>query len=228
MTKIEWDKEGTHFFETGVDHGVLYVANENGFANGVPWNGLTAVTEKPSGAEANAQYADNIKYLTITSAEEFSATIEAFTYPKEFEVCDGSAEPTAGVSIGQQSRKKFCLAYRTKVGNDVKGDDYGYKLHIIYNCMAAPSEKKYATVNESPEAITFSWELSTTPVSVTDYKPTASVVIDSAKVGPEKMKQIEEKLFGSDSAEPTVVMPDEIVTLLKSTNVSSPVAPESE
>lgn len=173
MAKLTWDATGERFYETGVDHGVLYIPNISGvYNNGVSWNGLTAVTESPSGAEANAQYADNIKYLNLISAEEFGATIEAFTYPDEFAQFDGIATPSAGVSVGQQARKTFGLSYRTKLGNDLEGDDLGYKLHLVYGCTAAPSEKAYATVNDSPEAITFSWEIATTPVAVTPTAPT--------------------------------------------------------
>ena len=215
MSKIVWDQVGERFYETGVDHGVLYVKNESGaYGTGVAWNGLTAVTESPSGAEANPLYADNVKYLNLISAEEFGATIEAYTYPEEFGVCDGSVEPATGVIFGQQTRKEFGLCYRTFIGNDTDGQDHGYKLHIIYNALAAPSEKAYATVNDSPEAITFSWEVTTTPVAVTGYKPVASVTIDSTKVAAEKLAALEAKLYGSESEESTLPTPDEIVTLL--------------
>lgn len=222
MTVITWDKTGEHFFETGADHGVLYpMGDDNQYKEGVAWNGLVSVSEKPSGAEQSAQYADNIKYLNITSAEEFAATIEAFTYPKEFEICDGTASPVEGVTIGQQSRQQFGFSYRTKVGNDTKGADLGYKLHLIYNCTAAPSERSYKTINESPEAITFSWEVKTTPVSVKDFKPTASLVIDSTKVSKDAMKKIEEKLYGTETAKATLPSPDEVIALVKGTTTVS-------
>lgn len=199
MAKIVWDTTGDRLYETGVDHGVLYpVAAGGTYPTGVAWNGLTAVTESPSGAEATALYADNIKYLNLFSAEEFGATIEAYTYPDEFAQCDGSAEIAGGVTIGQQDRKTFGLSYRTIVGNDVEGQNYGYKIHVIYGAMASPSEKAYATVNDSPEAITFSWEVTTTPVNVTGFKPTASLTIDSAKANPEKLTALETILYGSD------------------------------
>ena len=223
MSKIVWDKTGERFYETGVDHGVLYPIESDGtYPKGVPWNGLTAVTESPSGAEATAQYADNIKYLNLVSAEEFGATVEAFTYPDEFGECDGSAELVEGVIIGQQSRKVFGLAYRTVVGNDVEGVDHGYKLHLIYGALAAPSEKNFATINDSPEAIAFSWEVTTTPVNVTGHKATASLTIDSTKVTPEKMAAIEEILYGKDATadpvaeavDPRLPLPDEVVSIL--------------
>ena len=222
MAKIVWDKADEHIYETGVDHGVLYPQKATGeYDKGVAWNGLTAVTESPSGAEATDLYADNIKYLSLLSAETFAATIEAYTYPDEFAALDGSGELAAGVMIGQQARSAFGLCYRTQVGNDVKGSDYGYKLHIIYGAKASPSEKAYSTINDSPEAITFSWELSTTPVAVEGFKPTASLVIDSTKVGAEKMAKLEAKLYGTDAGggsgsatEPTLLLPNEIKTLL--------------
>ena len=216
MARLTWDDAGKRFYETGVDQGVLYVMNEGTtYGTGVAWNGLTAVTESPSGAEATPLWADNGKYLTMISAEEFGATVEAYTYPPEFGVCNGEAELGAGVSIGQQGRKTFALCYRTISGNDTEGDDYGYKIHIIYGCKAAPSEKAYATKNDSPEAITFSWEITTTPVSVTGMKPTAYVCIDSKTVGSANMKKIEDKLYGT-SAEgvPTLLLPDEIKALI--------------
>lgn len=215
MAKLVWDESGKRLYETGVEKGVLYVQGENGqYENGVAWNGLTAVTESPSGAEPTALYADDIKYLELFSAEEFGATIEAYTYPEEFEACDGSASLGAGVSIGQQDRKAFGLCYRTIVGNDVKGNEHGYKLHLIYGAKAKPSEKAYATVNDSPEAVTFSWEVSTTPVNVAGFKPTASVTIDSTKIQADKLKAIEDKLYGTASEEPTLLMPDEIKQLI--------------
>ena len=221
MAKIVWDETGKRYYETGVKKGVLYPQNESGaYPKGVPWNGLTAVTESPSGAEATPLYADDIKYLNLLSAEEFGATVEAYTYPDEFAQCDGSAEIATGVMIGQQARKAFGLSYVTTVGNDVAGNDFGYKLHIIYGATAAPSEKGYATINDSPEAITFSWEISTTPVSVAGFKPTASVVIDSTKVDKAKLAELEAILYGSDgetSAEPRLPLPDEIATLMGTT-----------
>lgn len=223
--KLVWDKTGERFYETGVDHGVLYVMDgTGGYPLGVPWNGLTSISESPSGAEASPLYADNIKYLNLVSTEEFGASIEAYTYPDEFGVCDGTAEPTEGLKIGQQGRKNFGLCYRTKVGNDVIGQDLGYKLHLIYNCLAAPSEKAYATVNDSPEAITFSWEISTTPIDVGEgYKPTASITIDSTKVDPEALEALELILFGKDAvvdpASPAVAarlpLPSEIIEIFE-------------
>ena len=216
MAKLVWDESGKRLYETGVRNGVLYVQGENGeYGNGVAWNGLTAVTESPSGAEPTALYADDIKYLELFSAEEFGATIEAYTYPEEFEACDGSASLGTGVTIGQQDRKAFGLCYRTVVGNDVKGNELGYKLHLIYGAKAKPSEKGYQTINDSPEAITFSWEVSTTPVNVAGFKPTASVTIDSTKINADKLKQIEDMLYGTDSAEPKLPLPDEIAQIVK-------------
>lgn len=215
MAKLVWDESGKRLYETGVKKGVLYVQGASGtYENGVAWNGLTAVTESPSGAEPTALYADDIKYLELFSAEEFGATIEAYTYPEEFEACDGSASLGEGVSIGQQDRKAFGLCYRTIVGNDVKGNEHGYKLHLIYGAKAKPSEKAYATVNDSPEAVTFSWEVSTTPVNVAGFKPTASVTIDSTKIQADKLKSIEDKLYGTETQEPTLLMPDEIKQLI--------------
>ena len=215
MAKLVWDESGKRLYETGVRNGVLYVQGENGeYQNGVAWNGLTAVTESPSGAEPTALYADDIKYLELFSAEEFGATIEAYTYPAEFEACDGSASLGEGVTIGQQDRKAFGLCYRTIVGNDVKGNENGYKLHLIYGAKAKPSEKAYATVNDSPEAVTFSWEVTTTPVNVAGFKPTASVTIDSTKIQPEKLKLIEDKLYGTASEEATLPLPDEIKQII--------------
>lgn len=225
MSKLVWDKTGERLYETGVDHGVLYPIQAGGLYNkGVAWNGLTAVTESPSGAEASPIYADNIKYLNLMSAEEFGATIEAYTYPDEFAECDGSAEIVEGVRIGQQARKTFGLCYRTVLGNDVDNNDYGYKLHLIYGAQAAPSEKGYATINDSPEAITFSWEVSTTPVNVTGFKPTACVTIDSTKVDSANLQALEEILYGKDStssdtedgADPRLPLPDEIIQIMTS------------
>lgn len=223
--KLVWDKTGEHFYETGVKNGVLYPMSASGtYPKGVAWNGLTAITESPSGAEATALYADDIKYLNLMSNEEFGATVEAYTYPDEFAECDGSASLTEGVYIGQQARKTFGLCYRTTLGNDSKGNDYGYKLHIIYGAMASPSEKAYSTINDSPDAITFSWELSTTPVTVANFKPTASLTIDSTKVDPKKLATLEEILYGKDgtgedhstgAVDPRLPLPDEIATLMK-------------
>ena len=215
MPKLVWDETGKRLYETGVSRGVLYVQTEEGtYGNGVAWNGLTAVNESPSGAEATPLYADDIKYLELTSTEEYGASIEAYTYPEEFEQCDGSAELGEGVTIGQQPRKAFGFCYRTLIGNDVKNNDYGYKLHIVYGAKAAPSEKAYQTVNDSPEAITFSWELTTTPVNVEGHKPTACVTIDSTKIDPGKLTSIEEALYGSESTEPKLLLPDEIAAIL--------------
>lgn len=214
--KITWDKSGERYYETGVKRGVLYVMDKGAYGNGVAWNGLTAVTESPSGAEASPMYADDIKYLNLYSAEEFAATVEAYTYPDEFAECDGSAEIAPGVTIGQQKRKTFGMCYTTVLGNDTDGNDYGYKIHIIYGANAAPSEKAYATINDSPEAITFSWELSTTPVEVAGHKPTASLTIDSTKTSPAKMKAIEDILYGTESQEPRLPLPSEIAEVLKS------------
>lgn len=217
MAKIVWDKTGERLYETGVEQGVLYNIDERGaYSKGVPWNGLTAVTESPSGAEATPLYADNIKYLELQSAEEFGATIEAYTYPEAFGECDGTAAIAQGIIIGQQSRKIFGLSYKTVVGNDVKNNDYGYKLHLIYGAKAAPSEKAYSTINDSPEAITFSWEVTTTPVPVTDHKPTSTLVIDSTKVGEGVMKKIEDVLYGTNDAEPRLPLPDEVLTIISS------------
>ena len=203
MSKLVWDATGEHFYETGVRNGVLYVLSTEGeskgtYPEGVVWNGLTAITEKPTGAEATALYADDSKYLNLIAAEEFEATVEAYTYPEEFEECDGSASIATGVVIGQQARKTFGLCYRTVLGNDVANEGYGYKLHMIYGAVAAPSEKAYATINDSPEAITFSWELKTTPVAVEGFKPTATVTVDSTKLGVVKTKTLEAVLYGID------------------------------
>ena len=216
MAKIVWDESGKRTYETGVRKGVLYLQDTQGaYTKGVAWNGLTAVTESPSGAEPTALYADDIKYLELFSAEEFGATIEAYTYPAEFEKCDGSASLGTGVTIGQQDRATFGLCYRTVLGNDVKGSEFGYKLHLIYGAKAKPSEKGYQTINDSPEAITFSWEISTTPVNVAGFKPTACVTIDSTKIEPEKLAQIETLLYGDTSAEAKLPLPDEIATIVK-------------
>ena len=216
MAKIVWDESGKRTYETGVRNGVLYLQNESGvYDKGVAWNGLTAVTESPSGAEPTALYADDIKYLELFSAEEFGATIEAYTYPAEFEKCDGSASLGTGVTIGQQDRATFGLCYRTVLGNDVKGSEFGYKLHLIYGAKAKPSEKGYQTINDSPEAITFSWEVSTTPVNVAGFKPTACVTIDSTKIAPDKLTQIEALLYGGASQEAKLPLPNEIAAIVK-------------
>lgn len=224
MPKIVWDQTGDREFETGVDQGVLYEPDATGvFATGVPWNGLTSVTESPSGAESNPQYADNIKYLNLKSAEEFGATIEAFTYPDEFGKYNGEAQPEAGVYLGQQRRGSFGLSYRTLKGNDLVGTDYGYKLHLVWNCDAAPSERAYATVNESPEAITFSWELTTTKVPVgvikgVKYAPTASLTIDSTKVDADALAELEDILYGSETESARLPFPAEVVSLFAGTS----------
>ena len=215
MAKLVWDKTGERLYETGVKNGVLYPMVDGAYPKGIVWNGLTAVTESPSGAEATPLYADDIKYLNLMSAEEFGATVEAYTYPDEFAECDGSASLGAGVTIGQQPRKTFGLSYKTTVGNDVDNDNHGYKLHLIYGAMASPSEKAYSTINDSPEAITFSWELTTTPVNVTGFKPTASLTIDSTKIAPEKLAAIENLLYGSETGEAKLPLPDEIAGILK-------------
>lgn len=216
MAKLVWDQSGQRFYETGVKMGVLYVQNEDGtYPKGVAWNGLTAVNETPSGAEATPLYADDIKYLNLRSAEDFGATIEAYTYPEEFEKCDGSAELAPGVKIGQQARNAFGLCYRTVVGNDIAGNDFGYKLHIIYGATAAPSEKSYSTINDSPEAITFSWEVNCTPVEIDGFKPTASLIIDSTKVDAEKLAALEAKLYGGESSEAMLPLPAEIAEMFK-------------
>ena len=214
MSKIVWDQTGDRLYETGVNHGVLYIPTSGVYSKGVAWNGLTAVTESPSGAEATALYADDIKYLNLMSTEEFACTIEAYTYPDEFAECDGSASLVAGVNIGQQPRKTFGLCYRTTIGNDTDSNAHGYKLHMVYGCLAAPSEKAYATINDSPEAITFSWEVSTTPVNVTGHKPTALLTIDSTKADPTKLTALEKILYGDTEAEPRLPLPDEIATLM--------------
>lgn len=217
MTALVWDEVGKRTYETGVDHGVLYIPNNQGAYNaGVAWNGLTSVSESPSGAEPNAQYADNVKYLNLFSAEEFGATIEAFTYPDEFAQFDGLGVPSAGVVIGQQSRKSFGLSYRTKLGNDIDGDDYGYKIHLIYGGFASPSEKAYNTINDSPEAITFSWAISTTPVAVPGMKPTSLIVIDSTKVNAATLAALEQILYGAVGVDPAMPLPGTIVTMFGS------------
>lgn len=222
MPKLVWDKTGERLYETGVKQCVLYLPTNGVYNKGVAWNGITAVNENPSGAEATALYANDGKYLNLYSVEELGATVEAYTYPDEFAECDGSAEIAKGVTVGQQTRKTFGLCYRTTIGNDVDGNDHGYKLHIIYGAMASPSEKAYSTINDTPEAMTFSWELTTTPVTVTGKKPTASIVIDSTKCDPQKLAALEAILYGKDAtseqandgAEPRLPLPDEITTLM--------------
>lgn len=221
MSKILWDQVGKKLYETGVSNGVLYVSNgSGGYNKGVAWNGLTQVVENPSGAEATPIYADNVKYLNLMSAEEFSATIEAYTYPDEFAECDGSASIVDGVTIGQQTRKMFGFSYKTKIGNDVVGDSLGYKIHVVYNCQAAPSGKTYGTINESPEAITMSWEVTTTPVAVEGYKPTATLVIDSTKVKAKTLKAVEDKLYGTNEAESALPPLSELIELIKQSEAS--------
>ena len=219
MSKLVWDQTGEREYETGVKNGVLYPQGEGGtYPKGVAWNGLISVTESPSGAEATALYADDIKYLNLMSNEEFGATIEAYMSPEEFDQCDGTASLATGVSIGQQKRKTFGMAYKTTIGNDVDGNDYGYKIHLIYGALAAPSEKAYSTINDSPEAMTLSWEVSTTPVTVNGFKPTATVVIDSTKVDKKKLTALEDILFGTESKEARLPLPDEIVSIVGTTS----------
>lgn len=227
---LKWDQTGERFYETGVDHGVLYPYNTttSAYDDGVAWNGLTSISESPSGAESNAQYADNIKYLDLLSAEEFAATLECFTYPDEWELCDGSVSPVAGLNIHQQARKTFGLSYRTKIGNDVN-DDLGYKLHLVYGCKATPSEKAYNTVNDSPEALQFSYSISTTPVNVTGYKATSIITIDSTKFttteAAARLAELEEILYGKDATTdpvasavaPRLPLPDEVIGRLNGT-----------
>lgn len=226
MSKLVWDKTGERLYETGVKQGVLYPQSASGtYPKGVVWNGLTSVSESPSGAEATPMYADDIKYLNLFSVEEFGATVEAYTYPDEFALCDGSAEIADGVMIGQQKRKAFGLSYKTSVGNDIDGNDHGYKLHLVYGAMASPSEKGYSTINDSPEAITFSWEVTTTPVSVSGFEPTASITIDSTKADTTKLAALEEILYGkdptseggTDGVDPRLPLPDEIAEIMDTT-----------
>lgn len=213
--KLTWDNTGDRLYETGVKKGVLYVQNSDGaYPLGIAWNGLTAVTESPSGAEATPLYADDIKYLNLYSAEEFGGTIEAYTYPVEFGACNGEADLVAGVTLGQQTRKSFGMSYVTTVGNDTEGTEYGYKIHIIYGAKASPSEKAYATINDSPEAITFSWEFTTTPVDVDGHKPTASIVIDSTKVSEEALAAIEAALWGTEDADPYLPLPSALLEII--------------
>jgi hypothetical protein len=232
MTKLTWDQSGERTYETGVDHGVLYQIDEAGeYVDGVAWNGLTTVTESPTGAESTPQYADNIMYLNLISVERFGCTIEAFTYPREFEQNDGSATPTPGVSVGQQTRKTFGFCYRTLKGNDTEGNDHGFKLHLVYGATASPSEKGYATVNDSPEAMTFSWEVTTIPVNVgivggTEYKPSASITIDSTMVDPAKLATLMDQLYGTASTAPSMPLPADAITMMTGTlTVATPTQP---
>lgn len=213
MARLNWDQVGQRFFETGVDRGVLYIPDNAGvYGTGVPWNGLTSVTESPSGAESTPQYADNIKYLNLISAEEFGATIEAFTYPAEFAQFDGSVV-IGGVTLGQQNRRVFGLSYRTRVGNDLVGTDLGYKLHLVYGCQAAPSERAYTTINDSPEALAFSWELTTTPVAVTGFKPTALITVDSTEVSAANLTTLEDALWGAAAGTAQLPLPDAVIAM---------------
>lgn len=212
MSKITWDETGSRYLETGVDHGVLYLRKENVYTNGVAWNGLTTVTESPSGADTNDLYADNMKYASLRAAETFGGTIEAYTYPKEFELCDGSAEIVPGVNVYQQNRDVFGLSYRTKITNDMNIDEY--KIHMVYGCTASPSERAYATTNDSPDAISFSWEINTTPVNVKGHKASALLTVDSRYVDKDKLSELEAILYGSDSEEPRLPLPDEVATIL--------------
>lgn len=227
MSKIEWDKTGERLYETGTDRGVLYVAEGTTYPTGVAWNGLTGVDESPSGAEANAQYADNIKYLELRSAEEFSATVTAYTYPDEFEQCDGSAEPVEGMYIGQQARKRFGLSYRTLIGNDVDGNEHGYILHLIYGATASPSQRSYTTVNDSPEPIEFSWEITTTPVNISGYKPVAHIRINSTKADHDHLEVLESVLYGTDGSGGTegttarLPLPDVVKSILTTGQIPS-------
>lgn len=227
MAALTWDQVGDRLYETGVDHGVLYIPDSAGnYDTGFAWNGLVTVTESPSGAESTPTYADNIKYLNLVSAEQFGATIEAYTYPDEFAQCDGTASPEAGVSLGQQGRRTFGLAYRTRVGNDIDGTDHGYKIHLIYGANAAPSEKAYATINDSPEALTFSWELTTIPVDVAGFKPTASLTIDSTKVDATALDELEATLFGSVGVDPSLPLPLAVIAIFSGTSIEAiPAAP---
>jgi len=225
MALLIWDEVGTRLYETGVDHGVLFTQNTNGAYNkGVAWSGITSVQQNPSGAESNAQYADNIKYLDLISKEDFGFTIEAFYSPEEFDICDGTAAPVKGLKIGQQQRRAFGFVYRSKIGNDTLNEDYGYKIHIIYNCKASPSERSYQTISDSPEANTNSWEVQTTPVNVTGYKPTSYFEIDSTKFVTDEekalLKSVEDKLFGTTESDSELPTPDQIIALLKGTTTT--------
>jgi hypothetical protein len=228
MAKLQWDQTGERFYETGVDHGVLYIPDNNGVYNdGVAWNGLTTVTESPSGAESTKTYADNIPYLNLVSVEEFGATVEAYTYPEEFEQFDGKVSPVPGLSLGQQGRRSFGLSYRTRVGNDVIGTDFGYKIHLVYNATAAPSEKAYATINDSPEAITFSWELTTIPIPVDDdHRPTSLITIDSTKVDATALAALEDALYGTAGSDPRLPDPAAVIAMFEGTVTEVvPIAP---
>jgi hypothetical protein len=221
MAILTWDQSGQRYYETGVDRGVLYIPNGSGvYDDGVAWNGLVSVTETPSGAESNAQYADNIKYLNLLSAEDFGATLEAFTYPDEFNQFDGAVISSPGVIVGQQARKSFGLSYRTRIGNDVDGDSHGYKLHLIYGASASPSERAYQTINDSPEAITFSWEITTVPVAVTGLRPTSIITIDSTKVSPADLTALEDFLYGTAGTDPSLPTPDFVLTLFSSSQTT--------
>ena len=227
MSALVWDATGSRYYETGVNHGVLYPQNSDGtYANGVAWNGLTGVTESPGGAEPNDLYADNIKYASIRSSETFGGTIEAYTYPEEWAECDGSYAVIPGVYVGQQSRKPFGFCYRTEVGNDTQSEeDDGYKLHIIYNATASPSEKSYETINDSPDAITLSWEISTTPIPVTNKKPTSQITIDSTKLGETQkgyLTTLENKLYGTSNSDPTLLLPDQIISIMTTGSLPTP------
>lgn len=213
--RLQWDQVGTRTYETGIDRGVLYLREGSAYSKGVAWSGLTSVNESPSGAEDNPFYADNIKYFNIRSAEDLNLTIECYTTPDEWEECDGSAELIPGVNVKQQERKTFGLSYRTKVGNDVEGVDHGYKLHLVYGCSASPSERAYNTINESPEPTTMSYEVSTTPVNVPGYKPTALVVVDSTAVDAMALAKLEDILYGNETTEPRLPMPDELMTIFQ-------------
>lgn len=214
MSRLVWDEIGKKLYEAGVEKCVLYLLKDGQYKNGVAWSGVTNVSENPSGGEPQPQYADNIKYINIMSREDFAVTIEAFTYPDEFGICDGSVEVVKGITIGQQTRHPFGISYQTKIGNDVDQEEYGYKIHLIYNALAKPSQKQYQTINENPDANNFSWELSTTPISVEGHKPTASLVINSTKTDPEKLKELEDIIYGSDTLEPRMPLPDEIISIV--------------
>lgn len=221
MSKLAWDEIGSRYFETGVKKGVLYPAVNGTYPKGVAWNGLTAVNENPSGAEASPLYADNIKYLNLYSTEEYGATIEAYTYPDEFAQCDGSAEIATGVVIGQQKRKPFGFSYVTLLGNDTDGVDMGYKIHLVYGAMASPTDKSYSTINDSPDAVTFSWEVSTTPVEVPGFKPTASVTIDSTKAKASELEALKDILYGTESKDPRLPLPTELLTIFSTSVIST-------
>lgn len=227
MPRLEWDKVGERLYQTGTSMGVLYPAVNGAYPTGVAWNGLTGVDENPSGAEANAHYADDIKYLELRSAEEFGATVTAFTYPDEFEECDGSAEPVEGMFIGQQTRKPFGLCYRTKIGNDTEGDDHGYILHLVYGATASPSQRSYKSVNDNPEPIEFSWEITTTPVKITGFKPVAHIRINSTKADAEKLTALESVLYGTNGEGNTegrtasLPLPDVVKSILTSGQIPS-------